>query len=105
MNTPSAFTSDCERHAKASWQAVAKTWQSFTEWEKARRARSTGKKMEAGCLGLLIFWIPFILPLLLYTLYLGVVALVAVYASLVSAVWGASVEVDRLRYRLGKGAK
>ena len=100
----SAFTVAAERHAKWSWQLVGRTNQLITAYHETRKSRPLGQKVKVGCIAFMIFWVPFLIPFLVYSYLLLALAAIAVYACLVSAVWQIGAGVDRILGRHGASA-
>lgn len=86
-----------ERHAKASWRVARKTAGLIGQYHNYRQSKPFGTKVKDGCLALSFFWVPFVIPLLVYSYAFFAVIAVVVYASLVTLAWGIATGVTRLR--------
>lgn len=92
-----SVASSLERHAKASWRFARKTAGLIGQYHNYRQSKPLGTKVKDGCLALSLFWVPFVIPLLVYSYAFFAVVAVVVYASLVTLAWGIAAGVTRLR--------
>src|SRR5581483_3335272 len=100
----SGFSAAAGRHAKWSWQLVRQMNQLITAYHQTRKTRPLGQKVKLGCIAFMFFWVPFLIPFIVYSyLFIGLAA-VAVYATVVSAVWQVSLGIDRVLWWRGSRA-
>lgn len=86
-----------ERHARASWKLAGQVWSGIDTYHSHRKNRPTAQKVKLGCLAFAFLWIPFVIPFVVYSYIAMAAGVVAIYATLVSILWGVSVVMAKAR--------
>src|SRR5580704_4415822 len=86
-NAPRGFVATCRGEATRAWQAVPRIWGGLTETRQTMKQRPLKAKASTGCLGILMFGLPFMVPLFMLLITLATQAVVIAYALVMTVLW------------------